>query len=190
MCSSPSEQKFTEIPFPFSSCASCLPYAHTRSVSCPQPCPVSLASCLLTSCSNNCPWARASAKSPLRSSCSMRALTRSCWMASPTRWHRPLRDPRFADGNELLSIFRLIFARLYCQSRLTDQQSVNSRVGLTNAVWHRNVELSESLVWKTVSHMMWHWRASTATGTQDGCWAGPGNLMWAFWKGRSLTGGC
>lgn len=189
MCSSPSEQKFTEIPFPFSSCASCLPCAHTRSVSCPQPCPVSLASCLLTSCSNNCPWARASARSPLRSSCSMRALTRSCWMASPARWHWPLRDPRFADGNELLSIFRLIFARLYCQSRLTDQQSVNSRVGLTNAVWHRNVELSEFLVWKTVSHMMWHWRASTATGTQDGCWAGPGNLMWAFWKGRSLTGG-
>lgn len=137
----------------------------------------------------HCPWAAGSAKSPLSSSRSVRAQTRSCRMASPTRWHRPLGDPRFAHGNELLSICRLIFARLYCQSRLTDRQSVNSRVGLTNAEWHRSAERSELLVWKSVSHMMWHWRASTATGPQGGCWARPGNLMWAFWKGRSLTGG-
>lgn len=37
---------------------------------------------------------------------------------------------------------RLIFARLCCHSRLPDQQSVNSRVRLTNAVWHRNLGLS------------------------------------------------
>lgn len=113
----------------------------------------------------------------------------------PAGWLHPHADidlsgtPGLLMATSFRVFSRLIFARLYCHSRLTARQSVNSRVGFTNAVWHRNAELSEFLVWKMVSHMMWHWRASTATGTQGGCWAGPGNLMWAFGKGRSLTGG-
>lgn len=63
---------------------------------------------------------------------------------------------------------RLIFARLYCHSRLTDQQSANSRVQLTNAVWHRNQGLLKFFVWKIVSCTMWHWRTSTATEAKGG----------------------
>lgn len=138
MYSYPSEQNFIEISFPFPSCTSCLPCTHTHTHG------------LLAVHS----YARLAGKLPVHKLLQQLPLSTSqCQVPSQEFMLRASTNTIVLDGfaphtadNDLLGtpgllmatssqIFsRLIFARLYCHSRLTDQQSVNTRVRLTNAV--------------------------------------------------------